>query len=132
MTFRHILLSAPVACAALHRGRRKLRARVSALQATADAEFIRQFPALVAAVESGYRHEEALLELLGEACLHPRRADHAIILCALHRTMSRVEGGDVIQGRQVVDALGHVLGLPWPLFPPAPVPRHLSPATHRS
>jgi hypothetical protein len=77
-------------------------------------------PALVAAVEAGFRHEEALLELLGDACLHPRLADHALVLCALHRTMVRVENGDVALGRQVANALDEILSLPSEPAVPAP------------
>jgi hypothetical protein len=77
-------------------------------------------PALVAAVEAGFRHEEALLELLGDACLHPRLADHALVLCALHRTMVRVENGDVALGRQVANALDAILSLPSEPAVPAP------------
>ena len=51
--------------------------------------------------------------LLGDAGLHPRRADRAVILCALHRTLLQVEGGDIALGRQVADALDAVLTLPW-------------------
>lgn len=124
MTFHLVALSSPAACMALHRGRKKLRARVTALLAAPDTEFAQGFPGMVAAVEAGFRHEEALLELVGDACLPPRRADHAIILSALHRTASRVERGDLRQGRQVVDALRHVLALPWPFIGPASLPRH--------
>jgi hypothetical protein len=112
MRFHRIDLVPAAACAALRRARKTLRARIAALRAVPDAEFARQFPAIVAAVEAGFRHEEALLERLGDACLHPRRADHAVILCALHRTCSRLENGEVKLGRQVADALDAVLSLP--------------------
>jgi hypothetical protein len=100
------------ACAALLRSRNDLCARVAALRAQPDDMFMHDFPAVVMAVEAGFRHEEALLELLGDAGLHPRRADHAVILCALHRTVPQVEGGDIALGRQVADALDAVLTLP--------------------
>lgn len=130
MIFRRLSPDTLAACAALHRRRRVLRARVQTLQACSDAEFFHQFPSVVAAVEAGFRHEEALLERLGDACLHPRRADHAIILSALHRTMSQVDSGDIQLGRQVADALGHVLELPCPFIAPVTLPRHTSGATH--
>lgn len=100
------------ACAALLRSRNDLRARVATLRAQPDDIFVHDFPAVVTAVEAGFRHEEALLELLGDAGLHPRRADHAVILCALHRTLPQVEGGDVALGRQVAEALDAVLTVP--------------------
>jgi hypothetical protein len=98
---------------ALRRCRRDLCARVAALRTQPDDVFMHDFPAVVTAVEAGFRHEETLLELLGDAGLHPRRADNAVILCALHRTLPQVEGGDVALGRQVADALDAVLALPW-------------------
>jgi hypothetical protein len=108
------------AAAALQRCHRDLRSRVARLRTQPDDLFVQEFPAVVTAVEAGFRHEETLLELLGDACLHPRRADHAVILCALHRTLSQVEGGDVALGRQVADALDAVLALP-----PEPATGHL-------
>jgi len=98
---------------ALRRCRRDLCARVAALRAQPDDAFLHDFQAVVTAVEAGFRHEETLLELLGDAGLHPRRADRAVILCALHRTLPQVEGGDIALGRQVADALDAVLTLPW-------------------
>ena len=98
---------------ALRRCRSDLCARVAALRAQPDDAFMHDFPAVVTAVEAGFRHEETLLELLGDAGLHPRRADRAVILCALHRTLAHVEGGDITLGRQVADALDAVLTLPW-------------------
>jgi hypothetical protein len=113
------------ACAAVRDSRERLCARIAALQAQSDDIFVQDFPAVVAAVETDFRREEALLERLGDACLHPRRADYAVVLCALHRTLPQIEGGDVVLGRQVADALGAVLSLPWdagtdaPRAPPA-------------
>jgi len=98
---------------ALRRCRSDLCARVAALRAQPDDAFMHDFPAVVTAVEAGFRHEETLLELLGDAGLHPRRADRAVILCALHRTLAHVEDGDITLGRQVADALDAVLTLPW-------------------
>lgn len=112
MKLRHINTDPAAACAALRHGRKRMRARIAGLLAEPDDRFAQDFPALVASVEATFRHEEALLELLGDACLPPRRADHAVILCALHRTMPRIEGGDVKLGRQVADALDAVLSLP--------------------
>lgn len=112
MKFHPVDMIPAAACAALRHGRKTLRSRLATLQAEPDDGFARHFAALVAAAEALFRHEEALLEMLGDACLHPRRADHAVILCALHRTVARVEGGDVKLGRQVANALDAVLSLP--------------------
>jgi hypothetical protein len=113
-------LAQSAAAAALQRCHRDLRSRVARLRTQPDDLFVQEFPAVVTAVEAGFRHEETLLELLGDACLHPRRADHAVILCALHRTLPQVEGGDIALGRQVADALDAVLALP-----PEPATGHL-------
>ena len=109
MDFHHLAMPSTAACAALRQRRSRLRARVDALRAEPDREFVHAFTVLVAEVEAAFRHEESMLELLGDACLHPRRADHAVILCALHRTVPRVESGDLRLGRQVADALDDVL-----------------------
>ncbi|MFJ1466376.1 hypothetical protein [Massilia orientalis] len=113
MHFHHPDADPLAACAALRTSRARLRARVAALQAQPDDAFVQDFPAVVAAVEADFRREEALLERLGDAALHPRRADYAVVLCALHRTLPQIEGGDVGLGRQVADALEAVLSLPW-------------------
>ena len=128
MKLRHITIPLLAASAALRHRRRLLLGRIDALYAANDAEFVRRFPAAVAAVETGFRHEEALLERLGDACLRPRRADHALILCALHRTATQVERGNLVLGRQVVAALAALLGQPGALSlatsvrRPAPTP----------
>ncbi|MFS2025134.1 hypothetical protein [Massilia sp. CT11-137] len=140
MHFHHPDADPLAACAALRTSRARLCARVAALQAQPDDVFVQDFPAVVAAVEADFRREEALLERLGDAALHPRRADYAVVLCALHRTLPQIEGGDVGLGRQVADALEAVLSLPWdagtevaaatrqappPGTRPQPVPAHL-------
>jgi len=113
MHFHHPDADPLAARAALRTSRDRLRARVAALLAQPDDIFVQDFPAVVAAVETDFRREEALLERLGDAALHPRRADYAMLLCALHRTLPQIEDGDVGLGRQVADALGAVLSLPW-------------------
>ena len=113
MHFHHPDADPVAACAALRTSRARLCARVAALQAQPDDVFVQDFPAVVAAVEADFRSEEALLERLGDAALHPRRADYAVVLCALHRTLPQIEGGNVGLGRQVADALEAVLSLPW-------------------
>ena len=122
MRFDPIGTDAATACAALRHRRRKLRQWLAQLRRAPDDAFVRRFPAMVAAVEAGFRHEEALMDLLGDACVPPRLADHAIILCALHRTMSRVEDGDVALGRRVVDAMLAITSAPFPPGMPSPAP----------
>lgn len=118
MKYRHIDMAPQAACAALHRRRRLLLGRIAALRRSPDTAFAQQFAAVVEQVESTFRHEESLLELLGDACLHPRRAEHATILCALHRTAARVEAGDLQRGREVAAALEAILETPQPAFQP--------------
>jgi hemerythrin len=88
-----------------------LRHRVREIQAEADDDFARSFNHMVAAVEAGLRHEETLLEGLGDRHLRERRAENAIILCALHRVASAVEQGQVEPGRQLTAALEQMLAL---------------------
>jgi hypothetical protein len=111
MTFDPIDTGPEAARAALDASRLRLCAQVAALQAQPDPAFIAEFPAVVAAVEAGFRHEEMLLDRLGDVCLRTRRADDAVILCALHRVMPCIERGDVALGRQVAAALAAVLSL---------------------
>lgn len=122
--YLHRIETTPQAAGAVLRNNRaRLCACVVALQAQPDDVFIRDFPVVVTAVEASFRHEEALLERLGDAGLHLRRADYAVLLRALHRMLPRVEEGDVALGRQVADALEAVLSLPWDtLTPPRPEP----------
>jgi hypothetical protein len=113
MVLSHTAMAPLVVTAALNRNRKTLRRRVAALRTADDADFVHGFTQMVAAVEAGFRREEVLLEALTGACPAPRLADHAMLLCALHRTMPRVEGKDVRLGREIVDALDAVLLLPW-------------------
>lgn len=91
--------------------------RAAALPAPA---FQRGFAAIVAHVETGLRQEEAMMEALDDARLHGRRAEHAVLLCALHRVLPRVERGEVELGRQVLRALADLLALPGPAPAAAP------------
>lgn len=118
MKFERFDMAPHAACAALRQRRSRLLAQLAVLRKSPDPAFAHGFPAMVAAVEAAFRQEEALLERLGEACLHPRRADHAVLLCALHRTAARVEAGDLALGRQVTAALDAVLHLPPPAARP--------------
>ncbi|MFC0251940.1 hypothetical protein [Massilia consociata] len=133
--YRPIDMSPRVACSALHHRRKLVRARVVALQSEPDGSFARHFPAVVAHVEAAFRHEEIILELLGDDCLHALRASHGLILSGLHRAMARVEGGDIGLGRQVIDAMAGVLATGWPVTVPgvlhADCGRHSVARAHR-
>lgn len=88
-----------------------LRHRIRELQAGTDDDFARGFSHMVATVEAGLRHEETLLEALGDRHLRERTAENAMILCALHRVAPTVETGQVEPGRQLAAALEQMLAL---------------------
>jgi hypothetical protein len=100
--------------AAMRHARRRVCARLAGTldpARTPDASFVREFPALVALVEAGFRHEETVMELLNYERRHDHLADNAIILAALHRALPLVEDGDIALGRRLVAALLDLLSL---------------------
>lgn len=100
--------------AAMRHARRRLCERLAcALDPvrTPDAQFVREFPVLVARVEAGFRHEETVMELLDYERRHDHLADNAIILAALHRAMPLIEEGEIVLGRRLVAALFDLLSL---------------------
>ena len=112
MTLRPAHLVRPHAmCAAIRHARKSLCHRLEQTAAESDEHFAQDFPAMVAAVEAGFRHEELLMETLGYERLREHREENAVILCALHRVMPQVEHGDLALGRQVLEALRDVLAL---------------------
>lgn len=112
MTQRHLHPTSPHAiCAAIRHARKSLCRRVDALAATSDTAFTQGYPAIVAAVEAAFRHEEAAMEMLGYDRLREHREENAVILTALHRVLAQVECGDCALGRQVLAALRDVLEL---------------------
>lgn len=115
MTFRHYPGgSAGAIGAAIRHARRHLCARLADTAdstSTPDDCFVREFPAVVTAVEVGFRHEERVMESLDYRRLHEHLAENATILAALHRALPLVEDGDVTLGRQLVAALLDLLSL---------------------
>ena len=115
MTFRHYPGgSAGAIGAAIRHARRHLCARLANTAdstCTPDDCFVREFPAVVTAVEVGFRHEERVMESLDYRRLHEHLAENATILAALHRALPLVEDGDVTLGRQLVAALLDLLSL---------------------
>jgi len=115
MTFHHHPPgSAGAVGAAIRHARRRLCARLADTADSArtpDDCLVRAFPALVTAIEAGFRHEECVMESLDCARLHEHRAENATILAALHRALPLVEDGDVTLGRQLVAALLDLLSL---------------------
>lgn len=115
MSFRHYPGGGAGAVgAAMRHARRRLCARLAGTldpAGTPDASFVREFPALVALVEAGFRHEETVMELLDYHRRHDHLADNAIILAALHRALPLVEEGDIALGRRLVAALLDLLSL---------------------
>lgn len=115
MTFRHYAGgSAGAIGAAIRHARRHLCARLAESAdcvRTPDERFVREFPAIVTAVEAAFRHEEIVMESIDYARLHEHRAENATILAALHRALPRIEDGDITLGRQLVTALHDLLSL---------------------
>jgi hemerythrin len=95
--------------AALRHVNKALRTRLRNIQRSTDCEFAASFAGTVAAVEAGFRHEEAILESRNAPQLHERRAENAMILCSLHRISVRVEQGQTELGRQLAAALEDML-----------------------
>jgi len=100
--------------AAMRHARRRLCERLAcALDPVRmpDAQFVREFPVLVARVEAAFRHEETVMELLDYHRLHDHLADNAVVLAALHRALPLIEDGDIALGRRLVAALLDLLSL---------------------
>lgn len=114
-TFRHYPGDQPGAMgAAIRHARRHLCARLAGSadsDCMPDDSFVRAFPAIVSAVEAGFRHEELVMESFDYVRLHEHRAENAVILAALHRALPLVEDGDIVLGRQLVAALHDLLSL---------------------
>ena len=92
-------------CTVLRHARHALCQRVARAAATPDRMFAADFPALVGAVEAGFRREELTMEALGMPGLRERRQHNALILSALHHVTRAVERGSRETGREVVRAL---------------------------
>lgn len=84
---------------------------LSQLREVCDQEFVRCYPALVAAVEKDFREEENLMERLGLDSYRAHLEQHARMLAALHCTMNGACGGDVGPARAAVNLLRE-----WMLF----------------
>ncbi|MCA1248201.1 hypothetical protein [Massilia sp. MS-15] len=98
-------------CTVLRHARHALCQRVARAAATPDRMFAAEFPALVVAVEDGFRREELTMEALGIPGLRERREHNALILSALHHVSPAVERGCPETGREVVSALRDLLNL---------------------
>lgn len=96
---------------AMRHARKLLCARIAALAAAPDDDFIAGWPLLVAEVEATFRHEETLMECSGHGNLQAHLADNALALCALHRVTPRIEAGDTALGREALAALDAILSL---------------------
>lgn len=98
-------------CAALRRERKALCSRAEYVANDTDEDFSDAFTALVGAVETAFRREETVMEMLRSPKLRERREENATILAALHRVTAEVEYGKLALGREVVAALRSVLDL---------------------
>jgi hemerythrin len=98
-------------CAALRRERKALCSRAEYVANDTDEDFSDAFTALVGAVETAFRREETVMEMLRSPKLRERREENATILAALHRATAAVERGNLALGHEVVTALCSVLDL---------------------
>lgn len=96
---------------AMRHARKHLCSRIARLAAAPHDAFVAGWPLLVAEVEAGFRHEEALMEAAGYGGLQAHLADNALALCALHRVTPQVEAGDTALGREALAALDAILSL---------------------
>ncbi|GIZ50475.1 bacteriohemerythrin [Noviherbaspirillum aridicola] len=103
----HGLDASPVefGVAAMDLAHRNLLNELSQLRDVCDQEFVRCYPALVAAVERDFREEENLMETLGLSSFRAHLEQHARMLAALHCTMSGACGGDTAPARAAVGLL---------------------------
>lgn len=98
-------------CAALRQARKNLCYRVELAAEAPDQQFVQEFPALVCEVETGFRREQLVMEMLGFPRLHERLEEDAIVLQALHRVTPQIEHGNLALGREVVTTLRDLLDL---------------------
>lgn len=108
---RHSAADPQALCTVLRHARHALCQRVARAAATPDRLFADDFPALLLAVEAGFRREELTMEALGIPGLRERRRHNALILDALHDVSPAVERGSPEVGREVVSALRDLLHL---------------------
>ena len=98
-------------CAALRQARKTLCSRVELTAEAPDQQFVQEFPALVREIETGFRREQLVMELLGFPRLHERLEEDAVVLRALHRVTPQIEHGNLALGREVVTTLRDLLDL---------------------
>ena len=98
-------------CAALRQARKSLCSRVELAAEAPDQEFVQEFPALVREIETGFRREQLVMELLEFPRLRERLEEDAIVLRALHRVSPEIEHGNLALGREVVSTLRDLLDL---------------------
>lgn len=108
---RHSAADPQALCTVLRHARHASCQRVARAAATPDRLFADDFPALVFAVEAGFRREELTMEALGIPGLRERRRHNALILNALHDVSPAVTRGSPEVGREVVSALRDQLHL---------------------
>jgi len=106
-----VKLNPHAVCAALRQARKSLCSRVELAAEAPDQEFVQEFPMLVREIETGFRREQVVMELLGFPRLQERLEEDAIVLRALHRVTPQIEHGNLALGREVVTTLRDLLDL---------------------
>jgi acetoacetyl-CoA reductase len=80
-------------------------AQLAQLLSASDDAFERGLYALIVAMESDFRQEEALMEAIDFPGIRMHREQHARVLSALHHVVPQVMQGDHAQARRVVELI---------------------------
>jgi hemerythrin len=85
----------------------ELLAELARLAVAPDGEFGASLFAVIARLESDFRAEEDLMEVIGWPALARHREQHARALSGLHHVVPRVMNGDIACGREAAELLRH-------------------------
>ena len=85
----------------------RMRSATTALSACDDAAFTKQLQAFIAAVESDFQAEEAIMESIDYPGLPAHLEEHARLLAALHHIDAMVDCGELTAGREALALLPH-------------------------
>lgn len=95
----------PTSVSALNELHRDVADTLAGLSISAADDFLAGYQALLSKLERIFSAEELWMEDTGFPALKHEMEQHGRILSALHHVHSKVLGGDLAAGREVVDAL---------------------------